>query len=145
MVVKTASCNKIRIPSGEGMGQICFCYYTRWQKLGFGEGPCSARIDINDWFLFLHWLSFRGASWDPQRSPAAMALNSQHVNGAETEKHRWAPAKKAAFLGFRCLCFVLELGDLLSLNPLAGVQVSSWSSCRINTAEQKENRKLQRA
>lgn len=147
MVVKTASCNKIGIPSREGMGQIWFCYYIRWQKLGFGEGPCSARIDIriNDWFLFLHQLNFGGASWDPQRSPAAMALNSQHVNGAETEKHPWAPDKKAAFLGFRCLCFVLELGDLLSLNPLAGVQVSSWSSCQINTAEQQGNSMLQRA
>lgn len=89
MLVKTAPCNIIGVPNREGMGQMWFYYYIRLENLGFGEGPCSARIDIriNDRFLFLHQQSFRGASWDPQRSPAAMAWNSQHVNGAEMEKH----------------------------------------------------------
>lgn len=46
MVVKTASCKKIGIPNREGMGQMWCYYYIRLQKLSFGEGPCSARIDI---------------------------------------------------------------------------------------------------
>lgn len=64
-----------------------------------------------------------------------MAWSSQHVIGAEIEKHSRAVARRLLALGSDVSALPQSV---VCKSPAFTAQVSSWSSCQTNATEQKD-------